>query len=1032
MVDIRNTGEPNILNHKDVHKKRDFFIDALHIFVLFSFALAQPLLDLLSRYAEFFVARKSEPIDIVLLIFILCILLPGIAVLIEAVSGFFGRHFRKAVHWFMVATLSAAIALQVLNKVFEFPGILLIMMAAVLGISATIAYVCLRPARIFLTVLCPVILIFPGLFLFNSSVYKVVFPEKDPSAFQIKIDDPPPIIMVVFDEFPVTSLMDEDGKIDPIRYPNFAALAEDAYWFRNAMTVAAQTMKAIPALVTGNYPKPSSQAVASDYPNNVFTLLGGSYDIKDFEIYTQLCPAELSSGDTTSSDLTQRISLLFSDLLVVYLHVVLPAGLTDRLPSIGEGWVDFIGNLNNPIENNRKGTSKNTTLSKPSRKKLYNDRPGQFFRFVRSIKHRKEPTLYFLHFLLPHRPWEYLPSGKRYNWAKSKGLVPGPRKGAMWIDDEWMVVQAYQKHLLQVGFLDTLLGKLIKKLKETQLYNECLFVVTADHGFSFRVKDYTRVATKSNSGDVAGIPLFVKAPNQEKGVIVDKAFESIDLLPTIADILDIELPWTCEGHSAFDNLSVERIHDVSFLNPGGNILKLETKSLQKVKLETLKRKLELFGSGSDPGAMYEIGPFKNLLGEPLKALNIAEGNVRIELDQAAFYSDVSPKSAFVPVRISGLAFPEGRTGTQLDLAIGVNRVIRATTRSSRVENDSAEWSAMVREMVFRGGKNEIEIFVISHEGTQIRLEHTERPEKNVYSLLAANENPFKTTIISPASQAIPVRPGEVKGHLALPEVGEAHVTLQGWAVDLKASRPADAVMVFLDGNSIYSGYCNVARPDVARKHHNPSLKNSGFKYFIPLSFFGDLTDSEVRIFAISKRGAASEVHYPKGYKWCKKPAQVPVLKDRHGRLKPKQTKEREGVSFVPYELISDKTIVSADGKAIKVIPNAMKGYLGVAKIRGRQVIFSGWAADVKYSRLPESILAFLDGRLVYSGKTDRERPDVAQHFKNSSLKMTGFKFMVPTHFFTGEVNPELRIFAVSKKRVATELKYPKNYKWSKN
>lgn len=1021
----------NTLNHNVIDIKSEFFIDALHLFVLFSFGIAQPLFDLLSRYPEFFVARKSEPIDIILLVCVMCFVFPAIGVLFELLASVFGRRFRKAVHWFIVATLSAVIALQVLNKIFEFHGILLIMMASVLGVVATIVYVRLRPARIFLTVLCPVILIFPGLFLFNSSVYKVVFPEKEPSAFQIKIDDPPPIIMVVFDEFPVTSLMDEDGKIDPIRYPNFAALAEDAYWFRNAMTVAAETMKAIPALLTGNYPEASCQAVASDYPNNIFSLLGGYYDIKDFEIYTQLCPAELSSGDTTSSDLTQRISLLFSDLLVVYLHVVLPAGLTGRLPSIGEGWVDFIDNLNNPIENNRNGTSKNTTLSKPSPKKLYNDRPGQFLRFVNSIKHSREPTLYFLHFLLPHRPWEYLPSGKKYNRLNNSGLVPGPLKGVMWIDDEWVVVQAYQKHLLQVGFLDTLLGKLIKKLKETQLYNECLFVVTADHGFSFRVKDYARVVTKLNSGDVAGIPLFVKAPNQEKGVIIDKAIESIDLLPTIADILDIELPWASDGHSAFDNRSVERIRDVSFLNPGGNILKLETKSLQKVKRETLKRKLGLFGSGSDPGAMYKIGPFKNLLGEPLKALNIAEGNVRIELDQAAFYSDVSPRAAFVPVRISGLAFLEGRTGTQLDLAISVNRVIRATTRSSRVENDSAEWSAMVREMVFRGGKNEIEIFVISHEGTQIRLERTERPEKNGYSLLAANEKPFKITIISSAGQTIPVRPGEVKGHLALPEVGEAHVTLQGWAADLKASRPADAVIVFLDGNSIYSGYCNAPRPDVARKHHNPSLKNSGFKYFLPLSFFRDLADIEVRIFAISKRGVASEVYYPKGYRWCKKPAQVSVFKDRHGRLKPKQTKEREGVSFVPYELISDKTIASADGKAIKVIPNAMKGYLGVAKIRGKQVVFSGWAADVKYSRLPESILAFLDEKLVYSGKTDRERPDVAQHFKNSSLKMTGFKFMVPTHFFTGEVNPELRIFAVSKEGVATELKYPKNYKWGK-
>src|SRR5439155_13106315 len=105
-----------------MQQKNGFFIDALHIFVLCSFALAQPLFDLLSRRVQFFVAHGSKPVDVILLVLILCILLPTIAVLIEWVAGLFGRPIRKGMHGLVVAGLVAAIALPVLKQMGRFSG----------------------------------------------------------------------------------------------------------------------------------------------------------------------------------------------------------------------------------------------------------------------------------------------------------------------------------------------------------------------------------------------------------------------------------------------------------------------------------------------------------------------------------------------------------------------------------------------------------------------------------------------------------------------------------------------------------------------------------------------------------------------------------------------------------------------------------------------------------------------------------------------------------------------------------------------
>ncbi|MEF9475683.1 MAG: hypothetical protein L0958_03125, partial [Candidatus Mariimomonas ferrooxydans] len=90
-------------------QKREFLIDALHIFILISLALAKPLY-VLSRNAEFFVAHHAKPLDIVLIVLILFILLPVLMVFVQIIAGLFGRLFRKAIHYFMVASLLSVIA----------------------------------------------------------------------------------------------------------------------------------------------------------------------------------------------------------------------------------------------------------------------------------------------------------------------------------------------------------------------------------------------------------------------------------------------------------------------------------------------------------------------------------------------------------------------------------------------------------------------------------------------------------------------------------------------------------------------------------------------------------------------------------------------------------------------------------------------------------------------------------------------------------------------------------------------------------
>ena len=150
--------------------------------------------------------------------------------------------------------------------------------------------------------------------------------------------------------------------------------------------------------------------------------------------------------------------------------------------------------------------------------------------------------------MLPHSPWRFLPSGRQYGDSLGIEGIADDR----WGTDEVLVTQGLQRHLLQVGFVDRLLGRLVARLEDEGLYDDALVIVTADHGVSFRPGDRRRGVTPTNLGDIASVPLLVKLPGQDEAKIVDRAVRTVDIVPTIADVLETPLPYEADGVSVFD------------------------------------------------------------------------------------------------------------------------------------------------------------------------------------------------------------------------------------------------------------------------------------------------------------------------------------------------------------------------------------------------------------------------------------------------------------------------------------------------
>src|SRR5690606_15095860 len=110
---------------------------------------------------------------------------------------------------------------------------------------------------------------------------------------------------------------------------------------------------------------------------------------------------------------------------------------------------------------------------------------------------------------------------------------------------------ARQRHLLQLQRTDALLGRLLDRLDELDRYDESLVVVTADHGVSFTDGEPIRGVSDGNEEQTMWTPLLIKRPGRAAGAgsVSTAAFESVDLLPTLADELGIDLPFDVDGEA---------------------------------------------------------------------------------------------------------------------------------------------------------------------------------------------------------------------------------------------------------------------------------------------------------------------------------------------------------------------------------------------------------------------------------------------------------------------------------------------------
>jgi arylsulfatase A-like enzyme len=610
----------------------------------------------------------------------------------------------------VLSGFAGLVGLHVLKQLGDVRGAALAAAAVAVAAGFGVAYRRVRSVGAWARFAAVGPVLFLVVFLALSPTSSLVFPSDARAAEVGGARLPRHIVMILFDELPTQSLLGRDGLVDGERFPNFARFADESTWYRNHTSVSGSTEFAVPALLTGRYPR-DVLATAASHPQNLFTLLGGSYDVHADEVITALCPQSVCRERSAGATALRKVA---GDAIDVWREQMSLSG-SDR-PAVA-GFVEETTRVDDPEFDAFEVLHRNAATS-----------PARLRAWLDHLPSGDRPTVEFLHLLLPHQPWHFYPSGVEYPYPAKEPGRPDVLTSGRWGAGRRPAELGRQRHLAQVGYVDRLLGRVLATLRARSLYDESLVVVTADHGAAFRPGEEVRPGLESDAfparsfEQVMWAPLMIKAPHQRTGRINDANVESIDLLPTLADEIGVRIPWAVDGRPAdrrgrsadktFFTTKLTAFEDVA-------LAARTTVDGRHGLVRMLAGNARAFAPDPDPAwALARAGPYGAVIGRPLRRLPVGPPSaLPVVLDTPGAYTSVDPASGSVP----GLVLGGVTADAPATVAVAVNGRLAGVSPTFSDDAGPRRFGVLVPDHLFRRGRNDVRVFEAGPPGAAFGL-----------------------------------------------------------------------------------------------------------------------------------------------------------------------------------------------------------------------------------------------------------------------------------------------------------------------
>jgi Sulfatase len=707
----------NVQPMRETRDPSRYGLRALHVFILCGFAFTVPVLTALARQPVYIDDQQFGWTEIGVLLIGLTICLPLGFVLADGLALAISKRLRGWGRNSVLFVLFMLVFLSIIRPYASAPWIALTGLAGYLTVLLALAgaglavflYQRFSGARLWLTIAAVGLVVFPGVFLQQFHSIR----QSEWKADQIiAAKHPTPVIMIVFDEFNGTTLLNDRMEIDARHFPQFARLARLSTFYRNATTVHPRTPVAVPAILSGRFPVTDLPPLAAFYPGNLLQTIQATraFDMTVFEPVTRLFVKSTHRRKSQQTPL-RKTGGLIRTLWTIYLRLIITKDLPFELPPIPPEW--------DPVYN-----PDIFIADKHAYEERFNDpdlsnRPLQLALFLDSIKSSVRPRFSFLHVELPHVPWVFLPTGEQYVHESNCDHLTGAvgDLGEDWLIDPPTIERNEFRYRLQVGFVDRFIGRLLDRLAETNTLDKCLLIVTADHGVSLRPGHSRRLPDADNLADIASVPLFIKLPGQKAGRVDDRNVETIDIFPTIAESLGIELPDPVDGMPV--SQEARRPRKTMYFEGTATDIEPDLPQRQAAVL----RQFELFGHDDLDQLPAGIAAHPEWHGRPISSFVVAGKPVhatlidalREQAPEAALFGikGVATSRSFMKGNFKGSDLPE----TPAELLVAVDGIVRDSGRTSPWNGNEQEFEFLLTKSVLRNAADKVRLYLVNRSQT---------------------------------------------------------------------------------------------------------------------------------------------------------------------------------------------------------------------------------------------------------------------------------------------------------------------------
>jgi hypothetical protein len=193
---------------------------------------------------------------------------------------------------------------------------------------------------------------------------------------------------------------------------------------------------------------------------------------------------------------------------------------------------------------------------------------------------------------------------------------------------------------------------------------------------------------------------------------------TLDVAPTLADVLDVPLGYRADGRSAFSE-SVRARRDVSLVTRDfSSTVRISGDRWRARRAAVVRRRLRELGSRDWASLFTGVGPNRELIGTSVDSPSSARAS-RATLSLTRFFRNVRRRSGMVPAQVAGRIHGSGGAGER-DIAVAVNGRIEAVGRTFHLRGEAVEsYAVMVPEDSLREGRNRIEVLEVRGDSLQL-------------------------------------------------------------------------------------------------------------------------------------------------------------------------------------------------------------------------------------------------------------------------------------------------------------------------